>query len=827
MTDWALVVGIERYATPLAKALQGPGLDALRFALWLYEKQRVSPENIILILNKCESDETPAQIYEEAENRVTAKGIKIRDYPSRQLIMEAWRKELLSGPEVPGTLWLYWSGHGCTFPPDQDVVLCADVEFRNPTYIFLKEFRDSLRSQEFRSFKKQRLIVDACASYLRPEDLNITCFRNPESWSVTESPDQVELDAVPVGSNAIAEQGGSLFSRLLLNELENLGWPDNPIDLDSALDKALRAETNNEYKLLRIHIQSDKLNRFIGIGNHAIAVPSANDLTEYCTRLANRPMNQLFVQRIVTRAPRSNERTVATETLTLDKAIAENSHIILLGEGGLGKTSALQHRERNLAAQYLHGTSQYVPVYLRLADYRGGKIVKMIAERVNGVLTGSGRKLAQTAEESARVVDTWLSGIECRVEILMDGLNEIPEDQATEFRTHLEDFLGYPHRCVFSSRDRAIGPLQDRCLPVFLLSPLSSNGISELLYQKLGEAGEPLHSQLMTDRRLASLLSNPFMLDLIVKSALTLKGHALPEGRAHLIRESVREGWEALEQEGKLLGTAKRSGVIEKFLERLAWEMLRAGVVSTDYSSAFGWKLPTSGFALDDVLRDASRSRLLRSAQDRTPIEFRHPLFRDYFAAERIAVMLAHGSDLDHATGGQFTDADWLVACEMAAELNGAKAHEVVEGLMSKGCLDSAFACWTSSEVRNNRNIAATLAASLRASVISHIENADSVIAQLGELQDREAVPIIVEFMKLVGPDARFEAIPALEKIRSEEALGALLQALDGADEETTRDAREALLRIGAEAVPVLLLSSSGAAERVLIELAPTASYAP
>src|SRR5262249_2315489 len=146
---------------------------------------------------------------------------------SRLAIMKAWREEMLSGPEESGILWLYWSGHGLTFPQGREAVLCADLELKDASYIFLSEFRDSLRSQTFQRFKLQRLIVDACAEYLRPEDLNITSFRNPSTWAITETPDQIELNAVAVGSTAQAEEGGSLFSRLLLRELQQSGWPDD------------------------------------------------------------------------------------------------------------------------------------------------------------------------------------------------------------------------------------------------------------------------------------------------------------------------------------------------------------------------------------------------------------------------------------------------------------------------------------------------------------------------------------------------------------------------------------------------------------------------
>src|SRR5215467_6565910 len=117
MAEHALVVGIEHYETPAAKALQGPSLDALRFALWLSRARKVPSANIVLILNKSnEWKGAAAATHKQVTSEVRAQGIAIREQPTRLAIMKAWREDLLSGPAEPGIVWLYWSGHGVTFP---------------------------------------------------------------------------------------------------------------------------------------------------------------------------------------------------------------------------------------------------------------------------------------------------------------------------------------------------------------------------------------------------------------------------------------------------------------------------------------------------------------------------------------------------------------------------------------------------------------------------------------------------------------------------------------------------------------------------------------
>lgn len=270
MADYAMVVGIECYP-PVAKRLQGPSLDALRFALWLSQVAKVPPANIFLVqnMNKSEWKGGDLEAYNRTLRQVEAAGIPIRSDPSRLTIMELWRTELLSGPLEKGTLWLYWSGHGVTFPNNREAVLCADVEEGDPSYVFLAEFRDALRSETYRRFTKQRLIVDACAEYLTPEDLNIAGFRSPRTWTITEAPEQIELNAVAVGSTAVAEQGGSLFSRVLFRQLENMGWPEDPPTFYKALQDGIRAETADASKLPRLRILAPRFEAGIDHGAHA------------------------------------------------------------------------------------------------------------------------------------------------------------------------------------------------------------------------------------------------------------------------------------------------------------------------------------------------------------------------------------------------------------------------------------------------------------------------------------------------------------------------------------------------------------------------------
>ena len=68
---------------------------------------------------------------------------------------------------------------------------------------------------------------------------------------------------------AQAEQGGSLFSRVLFAELKKSGWPDHPSDLQKALDEAIYSETGDKNKFTRVIVRSPGYEGGIELGNHA------------------------------------------------------------------------------------------------------------------------------------------------------------------------------------------------------------------------------------------------------------------------------------------------------------------------------------------------------------------------------------------------------------------------------------------------------------------------------------------------------------------------------------------------------------------------------
>lgn len=564
-----------------------------------------------------------------------------------------------------------------------------------------------------------------------------------------------------------------------------------------------------------------------GLPTRAAAIPAPSDslLLEYCERVTRDLRDEFLLKRSVHAEFASMAKHSPADIAPFETALAEHEHLVLLGEGGLGKTKALRSRERELAADFCAGNGSYIPVYLKLSEYQGGSIEQLVASRVNEVLTGSGQRLGETNDESERAVRTWFQEEEHMIEVLLDGVNEVEGGAAARFRTNLEAFLRYKQRFVFTSREHETGLLAERPIKTFRLLPLTAEDIKELLARKLQEKSGEFYSRLMSDTALAELSGNPFMLGLFSAFAEMSPDSSLPENRAWLMRAFARLVFRVVPRERTV--KAVKAGVLPLFLKALGWEMLRNGVVSADYATTYAWGLPTSGLTLDDLLSGASAFRFLLSPADNGErIEFVHPLFRDYFAAERICSRLEAGDDLGQATEGEGGLPDWREALQMTAGLCEKKAGQIVVWLANKESFVTAFDCWEGSKARDDKLATQELAKALRRGLEQYLNRgsfaAVAFVTRLGKLRDLNAVPLIERYLA-ESRSGHWAAIAALEEIRSDESIRALVKALDSKEWDAKRHAKEALLRIGVEAVPALLRSPNTTAEWILHQVGPQA----
>lgn len=204
---YALVVGIEKYDAGSRWDLNGPALDALKFAEWLSNKD-VPDENILLFISALD------------ENEAEVNNFKIKSKKaSRPNIYEAVTRTIPKNKEKGELLYIYWSGHG-TSKKRKDWRLYYDDSHEN---LNLESLLDSLNTSFFGGFNQQILIIDACGTYYsRKSPESLPKEEYPQGFKEIRTRERSILFATKEGyitKNIDAEKTGR-FSKILFKELE-------------------------------------------------------------------------------------------------------------------------------------------------------------------------------------------------------------------------------------------------------------------------------------------------------------------------------------------------------------------------------------------------------------------------------------------------------------------------------------------------------------------------------------------------------------------------------------------------------------------------------
>ncbi|MEZ5403835.1 MAG: caspase family protein [Bryobacteraceae bacterium] len=213
MPDWAIVIGVDRYAAPHLN-LKGAVRDALAVARFLTTGSGapVSPPRLKLLLSRTGDSPDPGSIpFADA---------------TRKNIVEAFR-DVVRKP--PGRLFVHFSGHGLTAPgiTGGEAILPEDYEPADPVFsIRLEGIRDFLRTSKF---DQQFFFIDACRNTPLEGDFQIGQFPvAPDPAAMRDSVQQFVFCATLRGVKAnedrsVANDERGVFTEPLLRGLAGEG----------------------------------------------------------------------------------------------------------------------------------------------------------------------------------------------------------------------------------------------------------------------------------------------------------------------------------------------------------------------------------------------------------------------------------------------------------------------------------------------------------------------------------------------------------------------------------------------------------------------------
>jgi formylglycine-generating enzyme required for sulfatase activity/class 3 adenylate cyclase len=331
--------------------------------------------------------------------------------------------------------------------------------------------------------------------------------------------------------------------------------------------------------------------------------------------------------------------------------------IVLLGEPGCGKTTALE----TLAYEYADRPDR-LPVLLHLSEFTpGGTVEDFIAQGWGGAREAGHWGARDLAANLGDALDAG------KLLFLFDALNEMPQegsrDSIAALRRFIDRHSGPGNRFVVTCRVLDYGEALTGLQRVEI-QPLSDEQIERFLRNELPEEWQALLRTLREDdsrHRLLDMARNPYLLTVMID--VFEEDGALSDNRADLMRRFTQilfdwarakcppEQWLDAELQVEALSRMAyemqaRSG----FGTRVKTEQVKA-VMPGEIQLDPNW--PPQPAPPDRVLGLAANANIVEMPIDRLTVRFYHQLLQEYFAAHRML-------QVDPAELTEFWRGPWL-----------------------------------------------------------------------------------------------------------------------------------------------------------------------
>jgi Leucine-rich repeat (LRR) protein len=388
-------------------------------------------------------------------------------------------------------------------------------------------------------------------------------------------------------------------------------------------------------------------------------------------------------------------------SIPVDAALAHSDRVLIRGEAGSGKTTLLQWIAVNSARasfpDSLSDWNESVPFLIQLRRY-----VDSGLPTADEFDAGISAHLQQPPGWASQQLD------EGRALVLVDGIDELPEERREEAHQWLEDLVEvYPEsRYVVTSRPPAVGEdwLAGQGFEAVLLEPLELPAIRAFVdhwheasllavsdpeqRSELEDLARQLKVIVQENRAIRNLASSPLLCAMLC--ALNRSRRAqLPSDRVELYRIALEMLLERRDLERKVKGEIADIGLREKeiLLRVFAWWLLNNGksyAQKEDLEGLVAAKLegmPRVTASAPEVVKHL----LVRSGLLRQPVEgrvdFIHRTFQEYLAAKEAIEMLSMGVLVEHAHLDQWQEVVILAAGLASLSMR----EELIAGLIQRG----------------------------------------------------------------------------------------------------------------------------------------------
>lgn len=326
---------------------------------------------------------------------------------------------------------------------------------------------------------------------------------------------------------------------------------------------------------------------------------------------------------------------------TLREAIDKYPCVILLGDPGCGKTTALEY-----LAYELTDDAARLPLPLRLSEFAPGFSVEDFI--VNG-WAGPEASNQWAAPELADNLKDYLE--KGRLFCLFDALNEMPKEGYSERVQALRAFIDHwsPKGNQFLITCRVLDYGDDLSgLQRVEIQPLNDEKIQEFVQKELPDTWEALWKEFSKEvdgeRSLLKLARNPYMLTVMI-DVFRLDGQ-LGRNRSDLMcrfseilmgwakEKCPKEKWLGADLQREALGHLAFEVQDRAGFGTLVKTVLAKEVMPKQVQPDSKW--PPVSVSPDQVLNLAASAHIIEMTGDRSSLRFYHQLLQEYFAGREM-----------------------------------------------------------------------------------------------------------------------------------------------------------------------------------------------
>jgi HEAT repeat protein len=506
----------------------------------------------------------------------------------------------------------------------------------------------------------------------------------------------------------------------------------------------------------------------------------------------------LMVQTVERDAQQRGKEEQQVERLSVLEGLRKyaSEHVLLVGRPGSGKSTALVRLLMATAQQARQNPHSQIPVLVELRTYNIYYKTSVL-DLVRASLKR--RKLRLDIETIEELL------VEGRFLLLMDGINELPDDEA---RNHIRAFrLDYSDvPMVFATRDLGVGG------DLGIERKLEMQSLTEAEVEKFVRdcmPGGSQHTLQQLRQRLRELGQTPFVMWMLY--FIVEKTGKVPSGAGSAFREFTQLYERRSKDDAPVSDESRRWW--SRLLEHLGFEMMQADK-PTDL------RLTISKREAEDILTkvldrekfDKPRDRALQWLEDllkhhliqvtsNDQIEFCHQLIQEYYAAEiLLQKLLQKPSPLNDETLKReyLNYLKWTEPLALMLEL---VEDEVQAVRVVKLALEVDW--W----------LGARLAGAVQpqfqeqtVDLVAGLEIPQLVKIQvLGLTKSEKAIPLLMKGLEDEDAGVRGNVANALGEIGSETTISSIIQLLGDEDYFIHNNASEALCRISSQAtIPTL-----------------------